>query len=126
MTTKLEVDLVYETCCACGTPFAMEATLEQNLRKMHTWFYCPNGHSQHYTAKSDSEKLAEVERKNLSLRQELDQAEADAAQKGKQLASLRKRAKAGLCTECRRHFVNLERHMASKHSERSPSGRKAT
>jgi len=87
-------------------------------------FYCPNGHGQHYTGKTDAAKLAEAQEANLSLRQRLDQAEADAARKGKELASLKKRVNAGLCPQCHRHFANLARHVASKHP--SELGEKTT
>ncbi len=122
--------LVTEECCACGVTFALPESLRDNLyaKRRGATFYCPNGHGQSYTGKPDAEKLAEAERRNLSLRQQLDQVEADAARKGKQLASLRKRVKNGVCPRCRRHFMNVQRHISNKHPDfaASQSGEKAT
>jgi len=88
----------------------------------------PNGHGQVYLGQPVCERLTEVQSKNLLLRQQLDQAEADAARKGKQVASLKRRAKNGLCPCCRRHFMNVQRHISTKHPGFAASelGEKAT
>ena len=114
-----------EVCCSCAVLFAMPAEMQRRLMNDHGWFYCPNGHSQHYTGKSDAEKLREAERRLASreddlrvARNRLDSEQAShSATRGhltrakKQLA----RVDHGVCPHCHRHFANVERHMASKH-----------
>lgn len=122
-----KVKLVTEECIECGVVFAFPSQLQDVLiQRKGTTFYCPNGHGQVYAGKTDAEKLREAEERNLSLRQRLDQAEADAAAKKKEIARMKRRAKAGLCQFCRRHFVNVERHVERKHPEKSACTGKAT
>ena len=96
--------LVTEVCCNCHVLFAITEGMQQKLRNTHDWFYCPNGHSQHYTGKSEKDKLREIERQLAS--RHLTRAK-------KKIGRVEK----GTCPHCRRHFVNVERHMTTKHSE---------
>lgn len=57
--TFVTVTLKAEACCKCGIVFGMSAETMQRRRNDHDWFYCPNGHAQHYTGKSEAEKLRE-------------------------------------------------------------------
>lgn len=64
-----EVALVKITCCAEGyhVPFWISAAHNSHLHDTHEWFYCPNGHQQHYPQETDEEKfkrLYEFEKKN--------------------------------------------------------------
>jgi hypothetical protein len=113
-TTKL----VTEECCNCGVLFAIPSDMRDRLLREGGCFYCPNGHAQHYT-----------ETREMKLRHQLDQTEAAleearnqrdgalrqvAAHKGV-ATRLRKRTRAGVCTECHRHFNNLQEHMETEH-----------
>ena len=107
------------TCVSCGTVFGLSEDFEDRRRQDKQTFYCPNGHPQLFM-RSELEKLRE---QNVSLRSRLDQlyAERDSLagavmDKAKEIGRLKRHSQAGLCSECRRHFTNLERHMASKHS----------
>lgn len=124
--TTVELELV--TCYSCAVQFGLPSDFDHNRRNDKSTWYCPNGHAQSYTGRPVRERLTEAERKNLLLRQQLDQAEADAARKGRQLASLKKRVKNGVCPCCQRHFMNVQRHISKKHPEfaASQSGEKAT
>jgi hypothetical protein len=122
-----EVTLVTESCVECGVLFAITADMQRELRKSHAMFYCPSGHQQHYTAKSDEEKLrdarAEIERLNRRVANRDEDLRAERAshvttrghltRAKKQIA----RAEHGVCPHCRRHFDNVERHMHTKHPE---------
>ncbi len=128
VSIRTSIDLELVTCYSCGIRFGLPSDFDANrLNDKETW-YCPNGHAQSYTGRPVRDLLSESERRNLSLRQRLDQAEADATRKGKQLASLKKRVKNGVCPSCRRHFMNVQRHIANKHPDfaASQSGEKAT
>lgn len=50
------MDDVDITCCSCGVEFCMPTHLYEQRVKDHGWFYCPNGHQQHFTGKTEEEK----------------------------------------------------------------------
>lgn len=113
-----DVQLVHEECYACGTIFAMQASINSRRRADGGSFWCPNGHSQAYV-KSEVARLreqlaAEENRKREALaRANEQQQRADKAEQD--LARHRKRTNAGVCTCCNRTFQNLARHMKTKH-----------
>ena len=116
---------VEEDCCSCGITFTMPQWFFDRAREDNTvWFYCPQGHRQHY-ANSEVTKLREqLERAQTREKHLQDQREAAerhaSAMKG-QVTRLKNRAKAGVCPCCNRSFVQLERHMKSKHPDFEPS-----
>lgn len=118
----VRVELKIEECCNCGILFAMPDDWQRRRRNDHGTFYCPAGHAQHYTAKSDAQLLADERARSTRLLADLDQAQAatrdeerrHAATKG-QLTKVRKRVANGVCPECHRSFANLRNHMDTKH-----------
>ena len=131
MTTTILVNLVAETCCNCGTVFGINEAQLASLKRTGAWFYCPNGHQQHFTkteADRLREQLAAAERARDNARsyaksvQDQNDAErrAHAATKG-QLTKTRKRVANGVCPCCNRPFVNLGRHMAGQHPDYASS-----
>lgn len=60
-------ELIREECCNCGIEFAMPKNWKNILLDNHERFYCPRGHSQHYTGETVAEKL---EKRNKSLVQQ--------------------------------------------------------
>lgn len=126
-TMDLTINATVLTCCheGCGIVFAVPDWWEKNRRRDHTSWYCPNGHRQFFSAKTEQEKQiealqaqvraadanrsywhGEAERKSLSLR----------ATKGV-LTRTRKRIAAGVCPCCHRSFQNVADHMATKHPD---------
>lgn len=127
MTTTVIVTLVAETCCNCAVVFGITEGQRDRLRRTGDWFYCPNGHRQHYTkTEADllKERLARVEQERDRARANAvhyrDQADAEErahrATKG-QVAKLRKRVANGVCPCCNRTFANVGRHMKTKHPD---------
>jgi hypothetical protein len=127
-TIVYQIGLELETtdCAACGVLFAVDTEFLTRRRKDGKSFYCPNGHSLSY-GKSEADKLREelkqktaaYERATARAIFERDQRKATErsliATKG-HVTRLRKHVQAGLCPYgCRRHFDDLERHIASKH-----------
>jgi hypothetical protein len=122
------IELVTETCYSCGVLFAMAKEYRQKRLDDHDNFYCPNGHGQQYTGETQREKAARLERELEAQRRSAAEerrwygtrlAERDrslSATRGV-VTKLRKRTQAGACPfGCRRHFVDLQRHVASKHA----------
>lgn len=115
-------------CCACGVVFGMSNALRDQRVLDRDWFWCPNGHQQHFTGPSEADRLrGEVDR----LKRELDsansgrrwaqsQAHGAAISAGKAKAAKRRleqRVAAGVCPCCNRTFEQLARHMKTKHPE---------
>jgi len=84
MTIKIEVDLTPLVCCECSVDFALPARMVKKRREDHGWFYCPNGHPQHFVGPGPEEKL----------RRERDALAAKVARFERELVSERSRANA--------------------------------
>jgi C4-dicarboxylate-specific signal transduction histidine kinase len=138
-TTSL--DLVVEECCKCGVVFAMTRQFQRECRNSPgpagRSFYCPNGHGQHYTGKTDSqrerEKREEAERRAVQLesdrswyqqrlRDERDEHKTTQHKlrgtKGA-LTNAQRRAARGVCPVkgCHRHFANVQAHVERQHPD---------
>lgn len=117
---KQEVVLETETCCECGVPFAMPDYMRSRRLQDGKYFFCPNGHSQHYT-KSEvqrlQEKLAEQNRAATNMAERARAAEAAEQKAQQEMRRMKKRAAAGVCPCCNRTFQQLARHMKMKHPD---------
>lgn len=122
-------------CANCGVPFGITEEYEERRREDGHNFYCPNGHANAWNSQRQRE-LDEAKKAAARLQERLDaergwsaQLESDlhterkshATTKG-QLTRAKKRASAGVCLHCNRHFENVERHMKSKHTEEPTEG----
>jgi hypothetical protein len=140
-TIAVEVSLETVTCChrECGVTFAVPTDWAQQRRRDHSWWYCPNGHQQHWGGKTKEEKeidrlraqLDQSEAAERELRREKDRLANDLMDKAKELKRVHRRAHAGVCPHCTRTFANVQRHMAKQHPEehekvlvKAPAGRK--
>ncbi len=125
MTISITARLTGLTCWVCGIDFAMPEVIERKRQEDGKGFYCPNGDLISY-----GPSLLEQEKKRRQAAEarathESDQrkaAERSAAAARGQVTKLKNRAAAGICPCCKRHFVNLERHMGTKHPDFSEDG----
>lgn len=129
--TLLETFESVGPCCSCGVTIVLPQHFANKRRESHKDFYCPNGHAQHFPAKSELEKareLLETERRwreqerGRHQREEARLKSAATAAKG-QLTKLKNRVTNGVCPCCNRTFRNLQKHMATVHPERVEKGR---
>lgn len=121
-------------CPACGVRFAMPANLLSTLRSNKKSFYCPNGHSMSFTEgtaerlerelKAEKEKRERAEAALSAARTTAAEAERSASRAKTKLRNLRGRVKNGVCPCCQRSFVQLARHMATKHPGFAAEGEK--
>jgi hypothetical protein len=122
--------------CWCGMRHAVPEELrEQQLRAHHDGradvvnIYCPLGHSHVPAGTPKAQKLEESlqrERdRSARLAAARDQAEASARAYKGAATKARKRAAAALCPCCNRSFVQLRRHMETKHPDYQPAGASA-
>lgn len=116
------------TCChkGCGLTFAVPKTWEDKRREDHTWWYCPNGHQQHFSGKTEAEKL-QLERDRLAQRiaERDDEIRAERERRESVERSLtatrgvitriKNRVGKGVCPCCNRTFSDLQRHMHTQH-----------
>lgn len=114
--------LVVEECCSCGVIFGLPDDLrDQLLARRGTPFYCPNGHKQWYTGKSEAEKLRaqlanEKDRTEYWREEHGRERRSHSATKG-QLTKARNRIGKGVCPCCNRSFPALAEHMRTEHPE---------
>ena len=122
------VELELRPCGSCGSFIALrpeqwerlEAGKERDDKGSIKGVYCPNGHHRGWW-ESDGDRqrkraeAAEAQVKNL--RGELAVRDIQIATRDKEAARLRRRTQAGVCSLCRRHFTNMQRHMDTKHGE---------
>ena len=119
---QLTVNQHAVTCCTCGIVFSMPDWFDTKLRRSHETFYCPSGHRQIYSEKSDVELAreaaavhqAEAERQRLAAIDARCEAQNQRL-KAERLGTKLKRVRHGVCPECKRSFENVRRHMAAKH-----------
>ena len=135
-TTRMETyelahsaDLWVSDCPTCGIVFGIPKAMERRRRKDGETFYCPNGHPMSWNkteADREREKREQAERRLAQERARRDQAEAEAAHEKRrraaaqgQVTKMKKRTGKGVCpvSGCKRHFANLEAHMASQHPD---------
>lgn len=115
-------------CYHCKVEFGLHDETERQLRMSSANFHCPYGHVQHFPkGETEADKLrrerdrlkqneAWYEQRNRELRAEAESERRRAAAARGQVTKLKNRAAAGLCPCCNRSFVNLQRHMATKHA----------
>ena len=129
-------EFVVEECCNCGVAFAMPEALYKRCKgDSDRWFYCPNGHRQHYT-EGDIQKAKRLQReaeqklareraahdqKAARLRDQRDRAENRRRAEKAAKTRIKNRVANGVCPCCNRTFKNLARHMASQHPDFTPN-----
>lgn len=127
--TELEI----RVCPTCGITYALPERVVEDRRAKGGHWYCPNGHSLSFTTteadrlreetKRLEQKLADEKgnaewwRKRAdSERKEADHARAQANGYKGALTKVKKRVGNGVCPCCNRSFVDLGRHMETKHA----------
>lgn len=118
------VTMVTEICCNCGVPFGIPSNLRSVLKAdPNKSFYCPNGHGQHYSKSTEQvlrEQMASDAQGYKGRIEELENQFLDEMNARKKAERKLTRVHNGTCPCCNRHFMNLERHMKTKHPEIAP------
>ena len=113
-------DIVIFTCGNDNMPIALPMSRYRTLKENGQPFWCPSGHNVSW---ADSE--------NARLKQQLNVAQEQVNRLGSQVKAtdlmltaetkrtqrLERRVNNGVCPHCHRTFKQLQRHLASKHSE---------
>jgi hypothetical protein len=116
--TKTSIQIVAHWCNGCGLPYGLPEGFIEQRREDHKSWTCPNGCVRHFApGKSDKQKLADAEHRELALKDQLAAAIRDAETTRAALLRDRARFAAGVCPCCNRSFENVRRHMQAKHPD---------
>lgn len=134
-STLTTVEIVAVNCGAyrCGIWFGLERHFYNARRKDGQKFYCPNGHFVNWSDSENDKLRAE----KLRLESSLDYYRGRAQRAEKEVVTHKQRASRfkndrdriknrianGVCPCCNRHFVNVERHMKTRHPDFKTPGR---
>jgi len=127
-TITVDITLEHITCANCGMVFAFSGDLIDKRRRDHQSFYCLSGHNNYFPGESDGEKLKrELKEANLAIKRaeyrtqsaqlEREKARQQLSATRGQITKLKKRIANGVCPCCHRTFVNMQKHMETKHPE---------
>lgn len=121
----MSIDYDYKTCPLCGIYYAVDKAVmshkANNPKDDHSHWYCPNGHPLVFK----ESPYEEMRRDRDRLLQQTARLNDEKAEAERQTARLLKRSNAGLCPCCNRSFVQLARHMKTKHPNITPIKRTA-
>jgi hypothetical protein len=121
VTYQETITMITETCCNCGVAFGIPSDLHRRLQNdPDKWFYCPNGHRQHYLKSREKTLREDAERRLREKEEELIRAANNRLKLEKELKKSNnklKRVSKGVCPCCNRTFQNLANHMKTEHSD---------
>lgn len=124
LTMNYTGTLAIETCGHCGITFAMPVDLMTAAKRDHdVWFWCPLGHKIHYLGETEAQRLARQLKQARSNRQwyqdQLHASERSKAALKGHLTRARNKIANGVCPVggCRRHFDNVQAHIATEHPD---------
>jgi len=124
------VELTETSCTICGLPFAVPLAWWDARERTGGMLHCPTG--SHSMTFGDTE-LKRLRREKETLQRVLANMDEDLraeraghrATRGRLTRATKQieRVEKGTCPHCKRHFVNVERHMASKHLDQARGGK---
>jgi hypothetical protein len=109
----LQIETVEMECGECGVMFWVTNSFYQERRKRNIGWTCPNGHNRIFK-ESDVDILKRQIKEEQS---KLASAQFELMVASKKIKRIEKRVKNGSCPCCKRSFVQLERHMKTKHPD---------
>lgn len=118
----------------CGT-CAVWHTIPEIVYKCYEaeggFWHCPNGHRRGFRKGADETERENTRRERDRLKQDAARLADDlvaqqrrAEEAEKKILQIKRRAAAGVCPCCNRTFLNIQRHMKSKHANVIPLAQK--
>lgn len=120
---KVTKNFTEKVCGTCGVYFFIPDVIEDECHRTGRCWYCPNGHGRHYTESIEQKLQKEIrlrkdaEWKAQRLRNERNEAQKLVKARDEGIRKMKIRSALGVCPCCKRHFDDLESHMASKHPD---------
>jgi hypothetical protein len=122
---------VANQCGTCAVWHTIPEIMYETYKREGGYWHCPNGHSRGFRSGTEKEEQDKLRRERDQLKQnaarlsdEIAAERARAEQAEKRLHQVKRRATAGVCPCCTRTFVNVQRHMKSKHPNVVPLDQK--
>lgn len=121
LALAVSVSLEQFVCGECGGTYAIAERVVAQKREKGGYWHCPYcqcswGYHESELQKAQKALAAEKDRHTATLSR-LNVAAAERDQLAKKHARLQKRIEKGVCPCCNRTFLNLQKHMATKHPE---------
>ena len=107
-------------CYKCKCLFSVPQSVKDKWLSSGEFWYCPNGHRQHYIESKEQKLQKRLDSTKRQLEAAMGRACALEGQRDQVVRSynrVRDRIKNGVCPCCNRSFENLMRHMQTKHPE---------
>lgn len=121
MTLHAYVEYTHTSCLTCGVTIPIEKSHKEALVRSQVNYFCINGHSQHFIAETEESKLkkqlAAEKIKRETAEREAQYQKEQREREAKKFERHKKRVANGVCPCCNRTFVNLMRHMKTKHPD---------
>jgi hypothetical protein len=126
------------TCCKCHIHFCMDRSFYEARLRDHESFFCPAGHEQYFTGRSDldvaRDNLAAEKHRHEQAQARADRLARDLAEQQRETAAVARRLQAtrgvvtrqrnkisaGRCPCCSATFKNLRAHMRIEHPKWNP------
>lgn len=119
VTLRGSKHVVWE-CRTCGVVSSCPEVIWDQQCAEGGYHHCPNGHQWGWNKESCEREKLRRERDRLLQRvaekdDEIAAKQREVSEVRGQVTKLQKRASAGVCPCCNRTFLNMQRHMKSKH-----------
>lgn len=111
------VNLHELVCGTCGVPHAIPEALYVKCKEEGGFWHCPNGHTRGWGEGTTTAKLKRAEQALAQKDDEIRAAHDALVYAKSQIEKQKKRAAHGVCPCCNRTFVQLARHMKTKHPD---------
>lgn len=123
MTTyavKTEATMVEISCSKCGITFWVPEWWQKEKRENGTAFSCPNGDGRVYKEPEVEKLKKRLVAQELATKEQRERADREERRRiamAGQVTKVRNRVSNGVCPCCNRTFVNLQRHIGTKHPD---------
>lgn len=123
---------VVNQCGTCAVWHTIPEVIYKSCVAEGGFWHCPNGHSRGFAKGADQIERENIRRERDSLKQNAarladeiaaERKRADDAEK--KVVQIRRRAAAGVCPCCNRTFLNVQKHMKTKHANVVPLEQKS-
>lgn len=123
---------VVTQCGTCGVWHTVPEVVWNTQRAEGGYHSCPNGHSRGWKTGTEKEEQESIRRDRDRLKQdaarlndELIEARKRVDEAERKNLQINRRANAGVCQCCNRTFMNVQKHMKTKHPNVIPIEQKS-
>ncbi len=119
-TTSAFLTMYNQNCIECGVCFGVPNSFDEERRRDGNCFYCPNGHSQHYSDTRERQLARELAKKDQQLaasNEEIKRQRQRVSAQKRIVTRLKKKVALGTCPCCDKLFPDLSSHIATEHPD---------